>query len=70
MKVHFTPVAFEDVAAISQSHGASVAARLEDAVFAATDRLAERPELGVATDDAACPERLTDASTFGRTCPL
>jgi plasmid stabilization system protein ParE len=51
MRVRFTPAALEDVAEISQSHEASVAARLEDAVFTAADRLGERPELGVATDD-------------------
>ena len=45
------PAAFEDVAEISQAHEIGVAARLEHAVFAATDRLGERPELGVATDD-------------------
>jgi plasmid stabilization system protein ParE len=51
MRVRFTPAAFEDVAEISQTREARVAARLEAAVFAATDRLGERPEFGVATDD-------------------
>jgi plasmid stabilization system protein ParE len=51
MRVRFTPAAFEDVAEISQAHEARVAARIEDAIFAAADRLGERPELGVATDD-------------------
>ena len=51
MKVRFTPAAFEDAAEISQTREARVAARLEAAVFSTTDRLGERPEFGVATDD-------------------
>ena len=51
MRARFTLAAFEDVAAISLWHEATVADRLESAVFAAAGRLEKQPELGVQTDD-------------------